>query len=68
MLEAINVISDDPEIAAIKSFDLSDVYIYKFRGIGRQLLIAFAFTANHEIELLKVASHENFYRDLKREN
>lgn len=66
--DAISKISEDPEIARIKSYDLSDVFVYKFRGIGRQLLIAFSFTASHEIELLKVATHENFYRDLKREN
>lgn len=68
MQAAIDRISKDPDIAKIKSYDLSDVFVYKFRGIGRQLLMAFSFTATREIELLKVASHENFYRDLKREN
>jgi hypothetical protein len=66
--DAIRKISADPDIARLKSYDLSDVFVHKFRGVGRQLLIAFSFTANHEIELLKIATHENFYRDLKREN
>jgi hypothetical protein len=34
--------------------------------VGRTLLIAYAFLSEEWIQLIKVGSHENFYRDLKR--
>ena len=66
--QAIDVISDSPSIGRAKNDDLTAIYVYKFRGIGRILLIGYVLLAEDWIQVIKVGPHENFYRDLKREN
>ena len=64
--KAINSISTEPLVGGPKIDDLTGIYVYKFRGNGRTLLIAYIFLSEDWIQLIKVGSHENFYRDLKR--
>ena len=42
--------------------------MFKFRAIGRILLIAYIYKSENSIQLIKVGPHENFYAELKREN
>ena len=60
-------IAATPFVGRPKVDDLTGIYVYKFRAIGRTLLIAYVFLSEDWIQLTKVGSHENFYRDLKRE-
>jgi hypothetical protein len=66
--QAIGVISNSPAIGRLKTNDLTAIHVYKFRAIGRILLIGYVFLAEDWIQVIKVGPHENFYRDLKREN
>jgi hypothetical protein len=65
--QAIEFILIQPSAGRLKTNDLTDIYVYKFPGVGRVLLIAYTFLSEDWIQLIKVGSHENFYRDLKRE-
>ena len=50
----------------IKKGDLAGVFVYKFKCIGQLTLLAYEYdTATRKLLLL--GSHENFYRNLKRE-
>jgi mRNA-degrading endonuclease YafQ of YafQ-DinJ toxin-antitoxin module len=64
--QAIIAIATSPSAGRAKIDDLTGIYVYKFRAVGRTLLTAYAFLSEEWIQLLKVGSHENFYRDLKR--
>ena len=66
--EAVRAITVDPQIGEVKKGDLAGVRVYKYRSQTRLVLVA--YRAEQEegiIKLLAVGSHENFYRDLKRE-
>lgn len=66
--QAIFDISNSPAIGKSKVNDLTGIHVYKFRAVGRMLLIGYVFLAEDWIQVIKVGPHENFYRDLKREN
>ncbi len=51
-----------------KAHELSGIYIYKFRLVNQEVLLAYRVAEPDSIRLLKIGPHENFYRDLKREN
>ena len=64
--KAVKIIISDPGIGDSKSGDLSGIFFYKFKIVKQITLIA--YTYNDQIitlTLLKLGSHENFYRDLK---
>ncbi len=64
--EAIGCIAEDPSIGDMKQGDLAGVRVYKFKMVNQLMLLAYAFYADElQLVLLAVASHENFYRDLK---
>jgi len=65
----IKIIVDDPSIGDSKIGDLSGIYVYKFKMINQETLLAYFY--NHQtstLTLLKLGPHENFYRDLKKIN
>ena len=62
---AVRKISENPKIGELKKGDLNDVRVYKFNMINHQMLLAYIET-RHEIILIYFGSHENFYRDLKK--
>ncbi|MFN3712432.1 MAG: type II toxin-antitoxin system RelE/ParE family toxin [Alcanivoracaceae bacterium] len=66
--EAIRAIAESPEIGEPKVADLAGVRVYKFK-MNRQLtLLAYEVDEGLvTLYLLKLGSHENFYRDLKKE-
>ena len=63
----LKLISKDPIIGEAKVGDLVGVYVYKFRLSEQQVLLAYRIVDPENIKLLTFGSHENFYRDLKRQ-
>ena len=64
---AIRKLSTNPLIGEKKVGDLGEFYVYKFREGKRQWLLAYRYKDIRGIELVDLGSHENFYRDLKRQ-
>lgn len=65
--EAVKTIIADPTIGELKTADLAGVRVYKFRLDQQLTLLGY----QHDVQgltlyLLKLGSHENFYRDLKK--
>jgi mRNA-degrading endonuclease RelE of RelBE toxin-antitoxin system len=68
--EAIKLILENPEIGEEKVGDLLGVSVYKFKMNKQLVLLAYSIDAEKQapvitLYLLKLGSHENFYRDLK---
>ena len=63
---AIRIIASNPECGVVKSGDLIDVRVYKFRLSNQLCLLAYRILDEDSLKLLAVGPHENFYRDLKR--
>ncbi len=61
----VREILEDPEIGEQKKGDLQSVYVYKCKITKKLFLVAYQFDET-TLTLLMVASHENFYRDLKK--
>jgi mRNA-degrading endonuclease RelE of RelBE toxin-antitoxin system len=64
---ALKLISKNPFMGEAKVGDLVGVYVYKFRLSEQQVLLAYRILDQESIKLLTFGSHENFYRDLKRQ-
>lgn len=62
--DAILDIIGSPDIGQEKVGDLAGVFVYKFKKNKQHTLLSYTFN-DHEINLLSLGSHENFYRDLK---
>ena len=65
---AVRVISATPTIGEAKVGDLAGVRVYKFRLANQMCLLAYRVLDGDSLKLLTVGSHENFYRDLKRQS
>ena len=65
---ALKLICKDPAIGEAKVGDLLGVYVYKFRLSQQQCLLAYRILDAESIKLLTFGPHENFYRDLKRQD
>ncbi|MEQ1789855.1 MAG: type II toxin-antitoxin system RelE/ParE family toxin [Rickettsiales bacterium] len=64
---AVKLIVKKPDIGERKKGDLAEVYVYKFSMFGQLTLLGYSyFEKELTILLLSVGSHENFYRDMKR--
>lgn len=64
---AVKEIVANPSIGEMKIADLAGVQVYKFRLNNQEVLLAYEHNAETiTLYLLKLGSHENFYRDLKR--
>lgn len=63
---AVKTVMADPEIGDMKLGDLAGVRVYKFKMNKQLALLAYEHDGDAMIlYLLKLGSHENFYRDLK---
>ncbi|MCK5296178.1 MAG: type II toxin-antitoxin system RelE/ParE family toxin [Alphaproteobacteria bacterium] len=63
--EAVRDIVKTPDVGDMKIGELSSVRVYKFK-MAKQLTLL-AYTEDEDaITLLALGSHENFYRNLKR--
>lgn len=66
--QAIKALLSDPLLGAQKIGDLSDIRVYKFHMINCLALLAYKYDKQESsIILLAIGSHENFYRDLKKQ-
>ncbi|MCF7822307.1 MAG: type II toxin-antitoxin system RelE/ParE family toxin, partial [Mariprofundaceae bacterium] len=60
-------IVQNPESNPLKTGDLSDLRVYKYKQHGALLLLAYHYNKQEQIiNLVAIGPHENFYRDLKR--
>jgi mRNA-degrading endonuclease YafQ of YafQ-DinJ toxin-antitoxin module len=65
--EAIKKIVTNPYIGDLKKGDLNNTYVYKFQMVNQLTLLAYEFYGDQLLLiLLELGSHENFYRDLKK--
>jgi hypothetical protein len=75
---ALQGIIDDPEIGEQKKGDLSWLRVHKFQMINQLTLIGYCVEPEFPVTLpieterrltfVDIGFHENFYRDIKREN
>ncbi|HRF87236.1 MAG: type II toxin-antitoxin system RelE/ParE family toxin [Cellvibrionales bacterium] len=64
---AVKSIMAKPAIGEMKVGDLAGVRVYKFRIQQQEVLLAYEYNESDIVlYLLKLGSHENFYRYLKR--
>jgi mRNA interferase RelE/StbE len=63
--DAVQAIVAHPEIGEMKKGDLAGVCVYKFQCVGQLALLAYEYDPTTRL-LLLLGSHENFYRELKR--
>lgn len=63
---ALKAICANPAIGDAKVGDLAGVRVHKFRLANQICLLAYRILDEESLKLLSVGSHENFYRDLKR--
>jgi hypothetical protein len=62
--KAVKNILINPELGELKKGDLQDVRVYKFKMVNQLMLLAYCYNEK-SITLMSLATHENFYRDLK---
>ena len=62
---AVREIIKNPEIGERKKGDLADVWVYKFRMVDRENLLAYQWDEKTRT-LISLGVHENFYRDIKK--
>ncbi|MFN9537524.1 MAG: type II toxin-antitoxin system RelE/ParE family toxin [Pseudanabaena sp.] len=62
---AVREIIKNPEIGEQKKGDLADVWVYKFRMVDRENLLAYQWDEKTRT-LISLGVHENFYRDIKK--
>ena len=63
----IKKLASEPLCRELKNGDLAGIRVYKFKMVNQLTLIAYRFDNNELIlTLLMLGSHENFYRDLKK--
>ena len=66
--EAVKTIMESPDIGDLKVGDLSGVSVFKFKVSDKQFLLGYWYDDELLVlTLLALGSHENFYRDLKRQ-
>ncbi|GHU72052.1 hypothetical protein FACS189450_09140 [Spirochaetia bacterium] len=64
---ALQVIIDNPEIGEQKKGDLSWLRVHKFKMVNQLTLIGYSIETERRLTFVDIGSHENFYRDIKRE-
>jgi len=66
--KAVKTIIANPMVGLEKVGDLLGVRVYKFHMQDKLILLAYKYDPKVAITLLALGSHENFYRDLKKEH
>ena len=65
--EAVANVAADPDSGERKKGDLAELRVVKFRSQGQFYLLGYTLVERVRLVYLEaVGSHENFYRDLKR--
>ena len=66
--KAVTAIAADPQLGDQMLGDLNGIYVYKFKLIDKQWLLAYRLISSKKMKLLLLGPHENFYRELKKSN
>jgi mRNA interferase RelE/StbE len=65
--DAVDVVAEKPAVGELKKGDLAGLRVYKFHSQGQLYLLGYTLDDGVQLVYLEsVASHENFYRNLKR--
>ena len=64
--KAVIAVAANPELGDEKLGDLDGIYVYKFKLIDKQWLLAYRLISAKKMKLLLLGPHENFYRELKK--
>ena len=63
----IREIEIDPNIGELKHGDINFIWIYTFKDENKQIwLLSYIIKSEKKIEFIYLATHENYYRDLKK--
>lgn len=62
---AIRSIVAEPSLGIQKRGELQDIYVYKFKALQQEYLLAYYFDIQ-TLTLVMLGVHENFYRDVKK--
>ena len=66
--KAVKKILNSPESGSSKKGDLAGVRVLKYRVKAQQYLLAYSYDAELAlITLLAIDTHENFYRDIRKD-
>lgn len=66
--KAVKELIDDPLLGDQKKGDLSFLRVYKFKMNKRLTLLGYSYQdGTVTLELMALGSHENFYRDMRRD-
>jgi mRNA-degrading endonuclease RelE of RelBE toxin-antitoxin system len=65
--QALRIISLNPAMGEAKIGDLLGVRVFKFRLSQQHCLLVYRILDEDSLKLLTFGPHENFYRDLKRQ-
>ena len=63
--KAVRTVANDPKIGVEKKGDLKGVWVYKFKMVKQEYLLAYEWDARY-LWLVAIDVHESFYRDLKK--
>jgi hypothetical protein len=64
--KAVTAIAAKPAIGDAKVGDLEGIFVFKFKVVDKQWLLAYRLVSSKKITLLLIGPHENFYRELKK--
>ncbi|MDD2865458.1 MAG: type II toxin-antitoxin system RelE/ParE family toxin [Methylococcales bacterium] len=65
--DAVDCVQQNPELDDSKKGDLAKLRVFKFRSDGQLYLLGYTLEDSVRLIYLEsVGTHENFYRDLKR--
>lgn len=64
--EAVQAILKNPHMSELKKGDLQGVRVHKFKMQRHAVLLAYT-ESKKEMTLLSLGSHENYYRNLKKQ-
>jgi hypothetical protein len=66
--KAVKAIALKPEIGDPKVGDLEGIFVFKFKLVDKQWLLAYRVISAKKLKLLLIGPHENFYRELNKSN
>ncbi len=65
--KAVTEVAETPNVGERKKGDLANLFVYKFRSQNQLYLLGYTLDDGLRLVYLQaISSHENFYRDLKR--
>ena len=64
--KTVKAIALEPEIGDPKVGDLEGIFVFKFKLVDQQWLLAYRVISAKKLKLLLIGPHENFYRELKK--